>query len=65
MKVGVLVCSEMSDGIKVEWNVHTAIRMTQKRMVDTVPITKSTFVNSVKGGSMIKQIRYFIIPIHL
>ncbi|MGE5633942.1 MAG: transposase [Deltaproteobacteria bacterium] len=35
----------------------------KKRMV-TTGHTKSTFVNSVKDGSMTKQVLYFIIYIH-
>jgi hypothetical protein len=62
MKVGVPVYLEMSDGIKVKWNVHAVILITPRRMVSTVP-TKNTFASSVKDGSMTKQVLYFIIHI--
>jgi hypothetical protein len=62
MKVGVQICLEVSYGIKIDGNVHAAIRMTSRRMVNTVP-TKNTFASTVKDGSMTKQVLYFIIPI--
>jgi hypothetical protein len=33
-------------------------------MVSTVPITKNTFANTVKDGSMTKQILFFTIHTH-
>ena len=62
MKFGVQICLEVSYGINIDWNVHAAIRLTSRRMVNTVP-TENTFASTVKDGSMTKQVPYFIIPI--